>query len=1737
MVTVYNNVNNILSNDGNFNLSGNEINININIYKNFRIHQISNNTTINLYSNNVSTSGFIVITNVTPSSSFADIAFNWIKSNNISDTTPVKLLNIMTNSTLNNSISVPSGNYIFKYYIVNDNVILLWDIALIQDGVDGSLLETTGSTTINDSNIHYIKTNTNLLIPDDVNSFTAYMWGAGENSNIGSYTQSTITLPKMSSGTDVLNISIGTQNSAIKYEGKLLLNSSSSGHNIVGNVNGTFLTALEANVDNIETSFIGTNIKLYGSSNAIETFSYSYGPDKFISNYDDFNSISDYNENRFDPYNECFYQYTRSFNFDSYDNLLNNSANYYYYTQYDSSDTTEQYGSSGSNGIVVIKFNYPQERVEGIYSTVSSVSPIANSKVSVNYVGHSPSYTSKVLLVKEYLGNIDYYDKPLSSFNGTIDFDSSSFSTAEIAQSTFHAVLTDDSFKILYGNVVGQPSDPSPLTYDNEIGSNTAITISTTFNVVSNPTFFVIKDLRDTDGFKNAFYKFDLSVTPITSFDITIVSARYDLYFFNGSWTINKYDVGLSTPTPTPTPTPVPSFEILDVSSIDNTQVATVTDLHMSFDGYNVITLSVEGSNLQHGWVYDFQYSSDNISYTQIASNKIYTSVISFNISNPGFYRAYAGGSSSYTVSSSLNEIIFTPSRTSLQDSLVKPFEYSFDVNTTCKYYMINRTFVSSDLGQSGSYANVDARIQKAISNGWQYFTIADMDNNNPTLQFSGSQFFASYNSNALLYYNLPLNTKRVVVVMNQQNVSLPNVAARVYIIPRNKKPDTSNTINGFTGSTNNVPIISINDWNIATSYAIATSSDVIQVNIDTTVSLDVPSTYLGYELDMYIVEDFSGGQIEVTNVHLYQNINNNPEHNQYVKLLSNSSGFFDNSSGTFTVNDEFTTFNGEILPTNGYCTISFWFKMSSVQTMMLLYSGTVSGLSSLNTHSSNSSIINIRYNSSNIELKFNNGTSYSYPFTPVANTWYHFVLCTYSHKIYIDNSQLTPSATVPTSISFPSSSGISVGSGSNNTEWFYGNIYDFRVYTSSLSDSQISEIYNRSSSPTATPFLRYTFNFSKNDTDSIIPQSVTVDDKSLKNELLPFVVNDNATKLSPLYNGDDSNNSESHFTDYKLHANDTISLWFYILKYKNNGIIRTSEYNNSNTNAWALFYHGHLTAGSRIMKLFLYNSAGSSGLKTTDWPLELDLNTWHHLTYNHASQELYINNSLISSSSTTATSSDLILKGNQHFHIGSPSSVAFYGFIDDIRVYDGNLTSSDVSYIYNNTTDTYPTSASCLLEYHYHVLSKDNVKNSIIDTSTRNTSTLYEGTHSGYFNDSTLNIHSVSYNHIFSTGITFTCWFNKVTNDTWPPILSSSTYNQTSSTKGFAIYLHNSSANDDIWISNGSALSSNDIQNGDKFDIGQWYFIAITLITDQPIKLYKNGVLFHTTDFNLTTSNMDLYDTLLVGKNNYTSSNIDAFIDKIKIYNRVLVNDEISNVYTNFKSTIYSALLEFDGYNQLTITPSGLNLINGWGYALYKDSVLFSSAITTTTTQSFELSSGETGVYKVKLQGTDNSTFVESNEITIPSGYIINTPPTPPPTGYRYIGFYGTTESGGGFLNELQLNYTDGTTQTQPANSDIYLVAGASWSTKETLFNGSLADDNPNYFVFNGNLTNVLLFYIDLGAGVEKSGVSDTSRYFSKQGATSPYNLTMLVAYGTNTPTDSGSWVQLSSITRGSNP
>ena len=45
--------------------------------------------------------------------------------------------------------------------------------------------------------------------------------------------------------------------------------------------------------------------------------------------------------------------------------------------------------------------------------------------------------------------------------------------------------------------------------------------------------------------------------------------------------------------------------------------------------------------------------------------------------------------------------------------------------------------------------------------------------------------------------------------------------------------------MNGSTGATNNVPIISINDWNLATSYAIATSSDVIQINIDTTVTLD----------------------------------------------------------------------------------------------------------------------------------------------------------------------------------------------------------------------------------------------------------------------------------------------------------------------------------------------------------------------------------------------------------------------------------------------------------------------------------------------------------------------------------------------------------------------------------------------------------------------------------------------------------------------------------------------------------------------------------------------------------------------------------------------------------------------------------------------------------------------------------------------------------------------------------
>lgn len=134
-----------------------------------------------------------------------------------------------------------------------------------------------------------------------------------------------------------------------------------------------------------------------------------------------------------------------------------------------------------------------------------------------------------------------------------------------------------------------------------------------------------------------------------------------------------------------------------------------------------------------------------------------------------------------------------------------------------------------------------------------------------------------------------------------------------------------------------------------------------------------------------------------------------------------------------------------------------------------------------------------------------------------------------------------------------------------------------------------------------------------------------------------------------------------------------------------------------------------------------------------------------------------------------------------------------------------------------------------------------------------------------------------------------------------------------------------------------------------------------------------------------------------------------------------------------------------------------------------------------------------------------------------------------PPPVTYRYIGIYGSTETSGGFLNELQLNYHEGTSQSSLSNI-TFAENILSFNGTSNLFDGKTSDEP--HLVFVGNLTDSLLFTIDLDTNPTE-GILTSSKYYTKEGGTSGYNITKLEAYGTN-DLSNGQWTLLRTITKG---
>lgn len=88
-----------------------------------------------------------------------------------------------------NPVNYESGDYIFRYFGMGDNILLLWNIeSLSSSGVGYPQLGT-------EFTVNTFLTSGTVTLPSNVNTVTVHLWGAGGSTGNGGYTTSTISLP------------------------------------------------------------------------------------------------------------------------------------------------------------------------------------------------------------------------------------------------------------------------------------------------------------------------------------------------------------------------------------------------------------------------------------------------------------------------------------------------------------------------------------------------------------------------------------------------------------------------------------------------------------------------------------------------------------------------------------------------------------------------------------------------------------------------------------------------------------------------------------------------------------------------------------------------------------------------------------------------------------------------------------------------------------------------------------------------------------------------------------------------------------------------------------------------------------------------------------------------------------------------------------------------------------------------------------------------------------------------------------------------------------------------------------------------------------------------------------------------------------------------------------------------------------------------------------------------------
>lgn len=410
-----------------------------------------------------------------------------------------------------------------------------------------------------------------------------------------------------------------------------------------------------------------------------------------------------------------------------------------------------------------------------------------------------------------------------------------------------------------------------------------------------------------------------------------------------------------------------------------------------------------------------------------------------------------------------------------------------------------------------------------------------------------------------------------------------------------------------------------------------------------------------------------------------------------------------------------------------------------------------------------------------------------------------------------------------------------------------------------------------------------------------------------------------------------------------------SFSLWFKTNVNDSTDRILISSYDGSGN---ARFYASVLNSGLSVV---IYPSSGSAWIQ--NFTSTVGIGNWYHLAVTHTgtTTTVYLNGTPITPSGTSGSAVAIKIAGSpQPITIGQLQgyigTYALNGSIDQVRIYDTALSSSNVALLYAETSATsstlnYPAGTGGIALYEFSGNANSTSSSAYNGTAT-NVEYVYNGTatdvtyENGRFNEAA-NFNGTSSKIVIPSPISNTSnvdfsislWFRPNTT------IESGQYQHLigqlsdSARSPIQITLNGTgtgTATIGLWRNYGNVLYYSPSNPSQTFAIGQWYNISISYTaSNSSYVTYVNGVsLGSNTQQSLTSATTA--NTLTFGTYN-SSYWVNGQIDQVRIFSSALAAGDVEDLYnehfpTKFTDGSDTALMFTGGTGNITFLDTDPN-------------------------------------------------------------------------------------------------------------------------------------------------------------------------------------------------------------------